>query len=417
MTTSFLPGPADAPGFWLDSPEHRDWLIADAKRQFAFFRASLRPDGGFYTLDYDGAPLPSSVQELHTTTRLVHAYSLGKLAGVANCDAIIEQGMAYLDSHHRDREFGGYLWALDGDAIHDARKLAYGQVFVLLAGASAHAAGHPRGKALIEDAAAVLDAHFWEEQHGLFCDEWNRDWTPFSRYRGMNANMHGTEALLAAFEATGELLFLDRAGRILDFFLRKIAPSQGWRIAEHYTGDWQIDRDYAGDPMFRPPGTTPGHACEFARLLLQYWDLRGRPDDGSPSIARQLIERALADAWDVERGGLVYTLDHDGRQAIRARYWWPVTEAIGALAALIKLERDPRDEVWYRRLWQFAATHFVDQARGGWYPEIDESGRPSQTQFVGKPDIYHSVQGVLFPAMLGVSGIATALDGEWLIVG
>lgn len=69
--------------FRLDSAEHRNWLKQDAKRQFDFFRPSLNPLGGFYALANDGIPLEETVQELHTTARLVHSYSLGKLAGVS----------------------------------------------------------------------------------------------------------------------------------------------------------------------------------------------------------------------------------------------------------------------------------------------------------------------------------------------
>lgn len=408
MTKASLPA-ADAPGFWLDDPEHRGWLMAEATRQFAFFRASLRPGPGFQTLDHSGHPLPDDTQELHTTTRLVHSYALGHLAGLPGADQIVDHGMRYLHSHHRDPVHGGYVWALNGDQVTDGRKLAYGHVFVLLAGASARQVGHPEADALIGDVWQVLERHFWEDGPGLFCDEWNRDWTPFSTYRGMNANMHGVEALLTAYEATGREEFLSRAGRILDFFTTRIAPAEGWRLPEHYTETWQIDRSYAGNPMFRPAGTTPGHSFELGRLLLQYWDLSGRPEDGSPDRARQLIERALTDAWNTERGGFAYTLGFDGLVDNAARYWWPVTEAIGAVAALIKLDRRAGDEVWYRRLWSFADRFLIDHARGGWYPELDANDRLADTQFRGKPDIYHSIQAALFPLATGLSRNAETL--------
>lgn len=408
--TQFSPqGAAALPGFWLDDPGHRTWLAAEAGRQFSFFRASLKPGPGFYTLDHSGNPLPDDTRELHTTTRLVHSYALGHLAGVPGADRLVDHGMAFLASHHRDRDHGGYLWALNGDQVADGRKLAYGHVFVLLAGSSARQAGHPDADRLISDVWDVLNRHFWEEGPGLFCDEWNRDWTPFSSYRGMNANMHGVEALLAAYEATGREEFLTRAGRILDFFITRIAPAEGWRLPEHYTQDWQIDRSYAGNPMFRPAGTTPGHSFELGRLLLQYWDLSGRPADGAPDRARRLIEQALTDAWTPERGGFAYTLGFDGRVDNPARYWWPVTEAIGALAALIKLERRAGDEAWYRRLWTFADHVLIDHARGGWYPELDANDRPAATQFRGKPDIYHSVQAALLPLSPGLSRNAATL--------
>ncbi|SIT75035.1 Mannose or cellobiose epimerase, N-acyl-D-glucosamine 2-epimerase family [Yoonia rosea] len=400
-------GPADAEGFWIDDPDHCAWLAAQSDSQLEFFAASAGDAPGFSQLDHAGKPLGSDVQELHATTRLIHAYSLGHARGYQGADRIIDRGMAYLASHHKDPVHGGYFWALSGHGVQDDRKLTYGHVFVLLAASSAKIAGHPDADALLADIAEVLDQRFWEEGAGLFSDEWNRDWTPFSTYRGMNANMHGVEALLAAFEATGEALFLDRAGRILKFFVHQMAPQNGWRLPEHYTEHWQTDRSYAGNHMFRPAGTTPGHAFEFGRLALQHWDLSGRPANGAPQAARNLIERALADAW-LPEGGLAYTLDFDGKVADGSRFWWPVTEAIGAMAALIVMDRDPADEIWYRRLWAFADAHFIDHARGGWYPAIDDHGQPTSSIFTGKPDIYHALQACLLPLAGRLSRLALA---------
>lgn len=409
MTHSPTPGPAGAPGFWLQTAEHRAFLMADARRQFDFFAASARPGPGFCTLDHAGQPLPDDLQELHTTTRLIHSYALGQAIGVPGAAAMVDRGMAYLWSHHRDADHGGYSWGIAGDAVADGRKLAYGHVFVLLAGASALQAGHPDAARLIDDVWQVLDQNFWEDGPGLFADEFNRDWTPFSTYRGMNANMHAVEALVTAYEATGREVLLHRAGRILDFFLGRMAPAHGWRVPEHYTADWQVDPDYAGNPMFRPAGTTPGHSFELSRLQLQHWDLAGRPDNAGPDRARHLVETALK-AWNPERGGFAYTLKFDGQVDVPNRYWWPVTEALGALAALIKLDPRPEDEVWYRRIWEFSARCLIDVEHGGWFPELDAEDRPAATQFRGKPDLYHSVQAVLFPLAPGISRAQAGLE-------
>ena len=144
---------------------------------------------------------------------------------------------------------------------------------------------------------------------------------------------------------------------------------------------------------------------------MQYWDLRGRRDDPSCDAAWALVERALTDAWDVENGGLFYTLEFGGSPAIRDRYWWPVTEAIGVLASFLKLGGSDVQINWYARLWQFADAHFMDHDRGGWYPEIDVEGRPTVTQFNGKPDIYHSLQASLFPLTPKLSRMAESLGG------
>ncbi len=393
----------DCTGNWINDPVHRAWLAREARAQFGFFRRSLQPDGHFAALDLQGAALAGLPQELHSTTRMVHSYALGKLTGEPECDAIIDAGMEFLWQHHRDAQNGGYVWSVGPDrGVADGTKLAYGHVFVLLAGASAKKAGHPQADRLIADISAILDRHFWDEARGLFRDEFTRDWQPFSTYRGMNANMHGVEALLAAYEATGDTIYRDRAGRILDFFVARQAPAHDWRLPEHYTDDWQVDGSYSGNPMFRPAGTTPGHSFELGRLALQHWDLCGRPDSGAVERARRLIDRAMADAW-LDGGGLAYTLNAQGSVAIADRYWWPVTEAIGAYATLLKIAPQAGDERSYRQLWAFAEAHLIDHENGGWFPELDASGVPVGKQFIGKPDIYHSVQAALIPFAQGLS--------------
>lgn len=388
---------------WIDSDAHSKWLMARAQDLFDFFRPSLLADGRVSLLDFDGKPFDSGAVELHTVTRLIHSFALGVPLGVEGARDIVDGGMDLLWSRFRDADHGGYLWSVNADgSVGDGTKLAYGHVFVLLAGSSALQIGHPDAKRLIDDVAGVIDAHYWEDGPGRLADEYTRDWQPFSDYRGMNANMHGVEAMLAAFEATGDGKWLDRAGRILDFFVGEIAAAHDWRIPEHYTADWQIDAGYSGNPMFRPKGSTPGHSFELGRLLLQHWDLSGRPEGNAPDHARALIERALDDAWQPE-GGFAYTLEIGGGVDIPDRYWWPVTEAIGALAALQKVDPRPEEETWYRRSWEAAQTLFIDHDRGGWVCEVDRDGRPTEAQFPGKGDIYHALQACLFPMLPGIS--------------
>lgn len=382
--------------------ELRERMKTDALAQLSFFKRSLSSHGGFACLSREGNVRVGESQELITTTRLIHSYALGKLAGVEGCDDIIDAGMKALWENHRDKVNGGYIWSFTSDGLVETDKLAYGHMFVLLAASSAKSVGHPDADRLLDDVSEVITDRFWDENAGLMHDEFRRDWSCFSDYRGMNANMHGVEAHLSAFEVTGSQIYLDRAQRILSFFVDKIAASRDWRLAEHYTSDWKVDAAYEGNPMFRPKGTTPGHSFELGRLLIQAWDLGGRKDDAAVAKARALIETALKDAWR-PNGGFAYTLDFDGKIDVSDRYWWPVTEAIGAVATLLKLGGTQADQIWYDKLWDFAFECFVDSEHGGWIPEIGDDNLPCEKQFTGKPDIYHALQADLFPLHNGVS--------------
>lgn len=401
---------AEATPRWRTVPAHRAWLRARADALLGFFEpASVDPAGGFAVLDTQGRPLPGGPCELHTTTRLVHAFALAALMGRPGAEAIVDHGLRHLWNGHRDPAHGGYFWSA-GDG-GDRRKQAYGHAFVLLAAASAKVAGHPDADRLLVDVSQVIEERFWDEQAGVSREEFEADWTPFSDYRGQNSNMHLTEALMAAYEATGEADYLGMAERIAAAIIGTHARAADWRVPEHFTAGWEVDPDYAGDPTFRPFGTTPGHALEWARLLVQLWELTGRAADWMPEAARALFARAVREGWH-PRGGFVYTLDAEGRPHVPDRYWWPVCEGIGAAAALGAIDADPGYEAWYRRIWDVAARLFIDRVDGGWHPQIGPDDRPSARPFAGKPDIYHAAQACLIPLLPPSVGLAVGLrDG------
>jgi mannose/cellobiose epimerase-like protein (N-acyl-D-glucosamine 2-epimerase family) len=340
---------------------------------------------------------------------MVHSFAIAYLLGRAGADVIIDHGMAFLWNGHRDPVNGGYFWGVGDDAPSDASKLAYGHAFVLLAASSAKVAGHPDADRLLTDISSVLAERFWEEEHGAAAEEFTGDWQVTTHYRGQNSNMHLTEALMAAFEATGDGTYLRMAERIADLIVRRHAGSNDWRLPEHFTADWRIDREYSGSPVFRPYGTTPGHWLEWSRLLLQLWELGGRRLNWLPDAAKGLFHRAVSDGWNHESGGFYYTLGWDGAPRIRDRYSWPCCEGIGAAAFLNMIDGDPLYEDWYRRIWNFSAARFIDHRHGGWFPQIGADLNPCTHPFYGKPDIYHAVQACLIPLLPTTGSITGGL--------
>ncbi|MFV0293728.1 MAG: AGE family epimerase/isomerase [Paracoccus sp. (in: a-proteobacteria)] len=379
-----------------------DWCRAEALRLLDFHAASVNPAGGFYKLATDGRPLPDNprgqgnTRELHETTRMIHAYARGARLNHPEAANIVDHGMIFLLNGHLDPVNGGFWWSVDDSGPMDSRKQAYGHAFVLLAAASAGQVGHPEAMRLRDMVMNVLRSRFWETRPGAVSDTFDRDWTNSPAYRGGNANMHLTEALIAAHETWRDPADLDMARSIARFMIDRHARAEGWVVPEHFTCDWQIDRDFAGDPMFRPSGTTPGHALEWARLILELRATGGNDsqDDWMPVAAAQLHSRAMNDAW-LPEGGLAYTLDWNSRVDQRRRLWWPVAEAIATSHALYKATGDEAWLVDLDRIWGHLDHYHIDHRHGSWYAEIDESGQPVETLFPGKPDIYHALTATL----------------------
>ena len=226
-------GQAGGTAPWRSSPYHRTWLLGQARRLLDLFQASaINPRGGFFELDDDGAPLRdqdgSNTRVLHVTTRMIYCFALGHLLGHPGSAALVDHGMAFLAAGHRDPDHGGFVWSAADRGPVDDTKQAYGHAFVLLAAASAKAVGHPDADTLLAEVTDLLVDRFWEEEHGAVAEEFSRGWEPLGAYRGQNSNMHLTEALMAAFEATADPRHLAMAERIADLLIRRITAANGW---------------------------------------------------------------------------------------------------------------------------------------------------------------------------------------------
>ncbi len=408
---------AAMPRTWAKRDYHRQWLLrqADALMDFFQYRA-VNPKGGFNDLAADGMPLDpdNPTRGIHASARMVHCYSIAYLLGRPGAGEIIDHGMRYLWEKHRDPLNGGYFWSLNDEGPVDDSKQGYGHAFVLLAAASAKAAGHPLADGMLADVTEVIETRFWESRHGAIAEEFGSEWSPVDggAYRGQNSNMHLTEALMSAFEVTAERHYLDKAESIADLVIRRAAGSIGFRVAEHFDVEWRIDRTYYHpNEMFRPAGTTPGHWMEWSRLLLQLWSLGDKQHGWMPEAAKSLFIQAMSLGWDKERGGFFYTLDWDDRPAMTSKLWWPMCEAAGAAHFLNEhLPADDFYEDTYRLVWSVIANRFLDHENGGWHEELTADLVPAHTLFAGKGDIYHALQACLIPLFPATGSLIRAIE-------
>ncbi|MFH5821083.1 AGE family epimerase/isomerase [Georgenia sp. AZ-5] len=400
---------------WLGGAAHARWLERETDALLTFARGAAT-DLGFGYLDDAGRPLPGRPAELWITCRMIHVFSLGTLLGRPGCAPLVDHGLAALEGVFADREHDGWFAAVGPDGPAETRKEAYPHAFVLLAAASATAAGRPRGAETLTHAQDVSTRHFWREDEGMVVEGYDRGFAAAEDYRGVNANMHTVEAYLAVADVTGDDGWLDRALRIVRRVVDGFAREASWRVPEHFTRGWTPLPDYnREDPAhpFRPFGATVGHWFEWARLTLQAADaLRRRdrePGAWMLDAARELFAAGAREGWAVDGAdGFVYTVDFDGRPVIRERMHWVVAEAIGAAAALHAVTGEPEYERWYATWWDYAAAHLIE-APGAWRHELSPTNGPSAKTWTGKPDVYHAVQATLLPRLPVSPALAPAL--------
>ena len=303
---------------------HRE-LLSEEARRLAALTDTARVPGGFGWLD-ESCRVSAGYVHLWITARMTHVAGLALLARLEGPDfaAVLAHGVeALLDGPLLDPECGGWF-SRSGSGPVGEDKQGYDHGFVVLAASTAVAAGAPRADVLLQRALEVFDEHFWDADAAMVVETWDRSFSVLSDYRGVNANMHAVEALLAAYDVTGDRELRTRAAAIAERVVG-LARGNDYRIPEHAGPDWrpvlEYNADQPADP-FRPYGATIGHGLEWSRLLVQL-DLAHLDD------ARRLYDRAVADGWAVDGApGFVYTTDWAGRPVTRTRMHWVCCEAI-----------------------------------------------------------------------------------------
>jgi mannose/cellobiose epimerase-like protein (N-acyl-D-glucosamine 2-epimerase family) len=392
-------------------PQHPtpDFLAGHIRDTLAFYRGAdgghgaLDPSGGcFHFFRDDGTVYDRRTRHLVSSTRFVfnHATAFVRFGDPAD-QAAARHALRFLHAAHAQPQ-GGFAWQIDWDGerrhatVQDGTNHAYGLAFVVLAHAHALMAGITEARAGLDAAIALMEQRFWEPAHGLYADEATPDWQ-VGPYRGQNANMHACEAMLAAFDATGDTTLRDRALALATAVTQRLAAQAGGLVWEHYHPDWTPDGDYNRDDrsnIFRPWGFQTGHLTEWSKLLLQL-DAR-LPADARPAwllpTARHFFDTAMRRGWDDVHGGLVYGFAPDGTVCDADKYFWVQAESFAAAALLAVRTGEATYWQWYDRIWAYAWAHMIDHVHGAWYRirTPDNRARSDEKSPAGKTD-YHTM--------------------------
>ena len=407
------------PRYTLGTEANRIFMASETYELLKFGKGFPAPDGGSGWLNAGGTLDPSQGVETWITSRMAHVYSIGAMLGYPGAGELADAALKGLTGILHDDEHGGWYPQVFADGTHAPGKVCYAHAFVILAASSALLAGRPGAKELLDEALATYDKHFWDDEIGLAVDTWNTEFTELDSYRGINANMHTTEAFLAVADVTGNEEYRERAGRIIDHVVGW-AANNNWRIPEHFTADWQPDLECnhdKPDDQFKPYGATPGHGIEWARLITQYaLSSKQRSEEGKQQLieaAENLFAQARADAWNAEGTiGLAYTTDWNGKPVVTDRMHWTLAESVNTSATLATVTGKQVYKDWYATFWKYIDEYLIDHKNGSWFHQLNKDNEVIGTVWPGKSDLYHATQCTLIPRLDPAVSVAPALKAN-----
>jgi mannose/cellobiose epimerase-like protein (N-acyl-D-glucosamine 2-epimerase family) len=349
----------------MTSQRVRAWL-ADTALPF-WARAGVDGDQGFAErLGWDGRPDLGAPKRLRVQARQVYVFSHAHLLGLLpGADRVAANGYEFVTRHGFPEGLaGGAVHALARDgAVLDARRDTYDHAFLLFAWSWFYRA---TGRADVRDAVLALgDATWTLLRHpggeGFLVDDRGGD--EFHQ----NPHMHLFEAVLAAWEATGEPVFLERARELFELFRVRLFDRERGILLEYRDARW--------DPAPGARGTLvePGHHMEWVWLLAWYARATGEP---VPEEARRL--HAFATQHGRPGGGVLLCdeLEADGRVRSAATRSWPQTEALKAEIALAEADGRSVPTLADEVVAALFDTYLDRPVPGGWTDWVNEEGRP-----------------------------------------
>ncbi|NQY88669.1 MAG: AGE family epimerase/isomerase [Colwellia sp.] len=375
---------------------NNNFLIEHCKKILTFYDPNIVDiKGGYFQNFYDdGSTFDNGFKQLVSSTRIIVNYaSAAKILDKPDYIEVALHGLTYLEKVHWQESSQCYAWTLLDNVPQDMTQQSYGYAFVLLAYAAVHKADIINADDKLLFVYNLLEERFWQEEHGLYADTLSPEGI-LCDYRGQNANMHICEAMISAYEATKNPVYLKRAETIASNICQKQADLTNGLVWEHYTADFKPDWQYNKDDpknLYRPWGFQPGHQTEWSKLLLQLH--RHAPQQWLIDKAKELFDISYEKSWDHVNGGLIYGFDPEGKWCDDDKYFWVQAESFAAAALLYQATNEQKYLDNYQAIWVYSWQHFVDHKYGAWFRVLhrDNSKYSNEKSLAGAKCDYHTL--------------------------
>ena len=374
--------------------------------------------GGFLPdFSYDWKPDGPQNKMIVTQTR--HVWTTSQAAMFYDAEDyrdIARHGFHFLKEKMWDDTYGGFYMLRDrqGGPIQSNNgyeKSAYGNAFAIYALSSYYAmSGDTSALNLAKRTFLWLEEHSYDPHFKGYFDRLSRDGSPIPDFtwKDQNSSIHLLEAFAELYRVWPDNLLRQRLFEMLTLIRDTITNEKGYLVL-YFEKDWtpvsfrdsseavRMENIYYDHVSF-------GHDVETGYLMLEASFVLGLESDLlTLKIAKRMIDHALANGWDNEKGGFYdqgyYFKDSNSITILsKSKIWWVEAEGLNALLLMSKLFPDEQKyENAFKKQWEYIDTYLIDHDNGGWYSEgLDESPeqRTSPKGSVWKIN-YHNMRSLL----------------------
>lgn len=336
-----------------------------------------RHSGGYVQqVTLDGHDARLAYKRIRVTARQIYVFSHAHVLGWTRGADLARHGVDFLTSKGWNGPEKGFARRLTPEgAPLDPTPDLYDHAFCLFAFAWFYkATGDKAARDWLHRTLDYVETHMRHPTQAGFLNE-----LPQKGWRQQNPHMHLTEAMLAAFEATGERRFAEVSKEVSGLFANRFFDAKTATLGEYFTDDW-----------LRAPGADgriaePGHQFEWAWILNNGRRQLGL--DVAPLI-RAAAGFAEANGIDPASGAVYNAVDKTGAPIDQNSRCWPNTERMKAAIALQDLDGIDPTPVLEASCGLMFERYLACRPKGVWVDVFDKDGKPLSTM-VPASTLYH----------------------------
>jgi cellobiose epimerase len=403
-----------------------------------------RECGGYYTNVTHDWLLPPE-QEKMIVSQARHLWTTSKVTEFFEKETCFEKyarhGYEFLRDILWDTEYGGF-YQIRGRSggFSDVRgwrneKRTYGNAFAIFAlAAFYHLTHEPQVLDLARQAFSWIEDHAYDPKYGGYFQFLGREGIPFDNtgpyktialdgneigFKDQNSSIHLMEAYTELYHTWKDPRVRDQLSTILSLIRDVMVTDRGYlQLFFHPDLTGVSFRDAPRDVREKNyvlDHISFGHDYETAFLMLEAsYTLGLRNDVRTLAVAKKMLDHALENGWDRNRGGFFdggYYFKGDSSCTILkdTKNWWAQAEALNVLLIFSRIFPGGDYAAYLRRQWEYVSRYVIDWDHGDWY----EGGLDKEPQFATGPKshmwkcTYHTSRALM-------NGIAIMSDARQL---
>lgn len=348
-------------------------------------------------------------------------------------DGLLDDTLPFWIKHGVDREWGGFITALDRDgSVLDTDKSVWQQGRFTWLLAKLYNTVQPRQQwlELAQHGAQFLEQHCFDSRDGRMWFHLDRQGRPIRKRRYAFSEAFAAIAFGELAKATGSERYAELARATFQTFVNHrtspdasspyaypkyaetrpmrgigvpmitmntaqelrqsvgLEDADGWidqaieNIRRYHVKDEiscvmeTVAEDGGLLDHFDGRTLNPGHAIEGAWFIMAEGKHRAAED--LIALGCKMLDWMWARGWDEKYGGILYFTSVDDKPLQEywheMKFWWPHNETIIATLMAFMLTGEPKYADWHQQVHQWSYQHFPDVEQGEWYGYLNRDG-------------------------------------------